>query len=499
MKKRRKYISILCILALVVTTVCSTSAMAFGASKKDGPKYWLKVNAQANVVTVYKKLDGKWKPYRAMLCSTGTGKGDSYEATPVGTYSVQSRWDWGAMVGGVYARYVVQFYGDFLFHSVPYETYGDQSSMPTKEFNKLGKDASHGCVRLSLMDAKWIYDNIPRGSKVTVYNSKNPGPLGKPKGIKLTTTKKYTWDPTDPDKDNPKYKLPKPVITVASSKKLEVQKGTSYKLKKGVTAQDPNTFQDLTGSLTVYKVKKYNKTKKKYVEAKFSTKKEATYKVTYKVKYKYGGPAYKTIKIKVVDKLKAPTLSGASSRTVTWGSVNAVKGVTAKQYGGSRTSAIKVSITAPGESKAKTYTYASAKKYQFDRVGAYKVKYVVKNKYKPYRSTSKTVTITSAYRGVNADPILTVPSDLQAVTTTVGETRNFIDGVKATHNQKDVTSKIKYAIRKPNETTFKEISPAALAELSLEQVGQYEILYSVTNTSFPYQTVYTVAQIDVTM
>jgi len=123
MTKRRKLISILCIVALTVTTVMSTATLSFGATSKS--KYWIKVNAQANVATVYKKIDKKWKPYRAMLCSCGTGKKGSGEDTPTGTYYVQSRWKWLQMVGGVYGRYVVQFYGDFLFHSVPYEYYGD--------------------------------------------------------------------------------------------------------------------------------------------------------------------------------------------------------------------------------------------------------------------------------------------------------------------------------------------------------------------------------------
>ena len=288
-----------------------TSANVFGATSSKSTKYWVKVNAQANVVTVYKKVDKKWKPYRAMLCSTGTGKGNSYEATPVGNFRVTSRWDWGPMVGGVYARYVVQFYGDFLFHSVPYDEYKNPKSIPAKEYNKLGKDASHGCVRLSLMDAKWVYDNIPRGTKVTVYNSKNPGPLGKPKGIKLPKSPKLTWDPTDTNKDNSKYKLPKPVINIASTKKTLVKPGSSYKLKAGVTAVDPNTFQNLTGLVTVSKVRWYDEEKGKYVERKFSTNCRGLYKVTYKVKYKYGGTSYKTLKIQVADPLPAPVVSAS--------------------------------------------------------------------------------------------------------------------------------------------------------------------------------------------
>jgi len=116
-------------------------------------------------------------------------------------------------------------------------------------------------------------------------------------------------DPTDPSKKNKKYQLPKPVITVADSKKTLVKYGSTYKLKAGITAQDPNTFQNLTGLITVHKVRWYDSAVKKYVEKKFSTKRCGTYKVTYKVKYKYGGTTYKTLKIRVAKPLAAPKVS----------------------------------------------------------------------------------------------------------------------------------------------------------------------------------------------
>ena len=34
---------------------------------------------------------------------------------------------------------------------------------------RLGINASHGCVRLAIENAKWIYDTIPRGTKVVTY------------------------------------------------------------------------------------------------------------------------------------------------------------------------------------------------------------------------------------------------------------------------------------------------------------------------------------------
>jgi lipoprotein-anchoring transpeptidase ErfK/SrfK len=36
------------------------------------------------------------------------------------------------------------------------------------EAQKLGSKASHGCIRLALPDAKWIYQNIRVGSRVVI-------------------------------------------------------------------------------------------------------------------------------------------------------------------------------------------------------------------------------------------------------------------------------------------------------------------------------------------
>ena len=38
-----------------------------------------------------------------------------------------------------------------------------------KRPKKLGQPASHGCVRLSIEDAKWIYDNVPEKTKVVIH------------------------------------------------------------------------------------------------------------------------------------------------------------------------------------------------------------------------------------------------------------------------------------------------------------------------------------------
>lgn len=167
------------------------------------PKYYIKVNNQANVVTIYTKdTNGNYTvPYKAMVCSIGT-------ATPTGgIYTIPGkkwdRWTWGQMEGGVWAQYYVRIKGSILFHSVPYLS-KDKSTLEYWEYDKLGTKASAGCIRLTVRDAKWIYDNCTAGTQVEFYYDSNPGPLGKPTAQKISSEESVRgWDPTDPSSENP--------------------------------------------------------------------------------------------------------------------------------------------------------------------------------------------------------------------------------------------------------------------------------------------------------
>ncbi len=65
------------------------------------------------------------------------------------------------------ANYWTSIYQNrILFHTVPFDAQGHYD---IKEASDLGKRAgSHGCVQLSIPDAKWIYDKIPEGTPVTI-------------------------------------------------------------------------------------------------------------------------------------------------------------------------------------------------------------------------------------------------------------------------------------------------------------------------------------------
>ena len=104
---------------------------------------------------------GNWKLQRMMDCAPGK----SSTPTVKGRFTVKSK-GYYFDSGAARCFYFTQFYGNYLFHSVLYY----QTSRPTSIMDgRVGMGLSHGCVRLRLENAKWIYDNIPRGTKVYIW------------------------------------------------------------------------------------------------------------------------------------------------------------------------------------------------------------------------------------------------------------------------------------------------------------------------------------------
>ena len=162
--------------------------------------YYIKINRKQNCITVYTLDDeGEYSvPYKAMICSTGL-----YNATPRGVYQISTKYLWRDLYGGVYGQYATRIHGGILFHSVPYSR-KSKNALCTDKYNKLGQQASMGCVRLTVEDAKWISEQCPEGTTVEIYDADDPGPLGKPEAIKIDADSPIKgWDPTDPDVKNP--------------------------------------------------------------------------------------------------------------------------------------------------------------------------------------------------------------------------------------------------------------------------------------------------------
>ena len=206
---------------------------------KNKMPYYIKVNYGAQVVTIYQKdSEGNYtKPVKAMVCSTGV-------ATPKsGVYSIPARWEWLRLEGYVWGHYSTQITGNILFHSVPYLTKGDPASLEYWEYDKLGTYASAGCVRLTVKDAKWIFNNCAKGTKVEFYSDSNPGPLGKPTAKKISSYPDYlrNWDPTDTNSNNP-WLTYKPEDN--TKPKNEIENNISNETKNEIVNDVTNTISN---------------------------------------------------------------------------------------------------------------------------------------------------------------------------------------------------------------------------------------------------------------
>lgn len=122
--------------------------------------YFIYVNLNNQKTYVYEGSSNNWTLEKEFDCSTGIES----ESTPKGVYTVTGRGDWFYSEqyeqGG---KYWVQFWGDYLFHSLPF----DETQSTIVDYT-LGVPASHGCIRLTVEDSKWLFDNMPDDTKVII-------------------------------------------------------------------------------------------------------------------------------------------------------------------------------------------------------------------------------------------------------------------------------------------------------------------------------------------
>ena len=154
-------------------------------------------------VVAYRAEDGRWVEERIMICSTG-------KKTPTGTYAVHTKYRYHSLYGAK-GQYCSRIINHILFHSVPIQETARKvedglRQMKLEEYEKLGTPASDGCVRLTCVDAKWIYDNCDKTTVVLMTEGNGPIPTRPPElreGEPYTSSPGLGWDPTDPDEGNP--------------------------------------------------------------------------------------------------------------------------------------------------------------------------------------------------------------------------------------------------------------------------------------------------------
>lgn len=109
--------------------------------------------------------EGNKKLYE-MYASTG-----KHDTTPRGTYYIQNeRGDFfytAPLKMGAYYWVSFLHHGEYLFHTTPTDVNGKYDEKIAKTLGR--EPSSHGCVHLSIADCKWIYDNVPTGTKVVIH------------------------------------------------------------------------------------------------------------------------------------------------------------------------------------------------------------------------------------------------------------------------------------------------------------------------------------------
>lgn len=339
--------------------------------KADSYPYLISINKQMNTITIYgKNEEGEYKvPVKAFICSTGW-------ATPLGDFTIQIQYRWKELMNDCWGQYSSRVTWDgIIIHSVWYYggPYADRQN--SYKFNALGTTNSNGCINLAVQDCKWIYDNCPVGSPIHIYNSSNPGPLGKPEMLKVPYSIGY--DPTDRWSPNNPYNGKKPVINGVKNHKVGY--GEKYTVMDGVTALN-TTGYDATKLVTADI--RFNGRKVKKVD----TKKPGIYNVKYKITDQIGRKAEKSAVITVVDNVK-PEIKNVKDRTVPYGTrINretAIKYVKARWHKEDLTKDIKIivemkkdgyykviyTVEAPNGKKSKAVChYTIRKKLRFEGI-----------------------------------------------------------------------------------------------------------------------------------
>ena len=120
----------------------------------------------------------------------------NYTKTIAGAHKITSKYRWHRLFGeSNYGQYSSRYSSKLLFHSALYATKSNISLKPYSYNSIVNKVQSGGCIRLRVEDAKWIYDNIPSGTTVIVYDSYEECPFKRPELEEISLSQYF--DPSD--------------------------------------------------------------------------------------------------------------------------------------------------------------------------------------------------------------------------------------------------------------------------------------------------------------
>lgn len=155
---------------LIPTGEADEATLSLLFSDAAAPKpypYRIEVSIDRQVVEVYELQEsGEYSLAQCFTCSTGlndtTPRGIFLDGHPVNRWHHFEKFN-------CWAQYSYIITGDIMFHSVIYSS-DNENSLRSGSLYALGNPASHGCVRLKVEDAKWLYEHCKRGKSVIVIS-----------------------------------------------------------------------------------------------------------------------------------------------------------------------------------------------------------------------------------------------------------------------------------------------------------------------------------------
>ena len=178
---RRGLSLLVCVLTVFALLLQPDTAHALDELKNTDPdKYYILLDLKNQIVTVYERDDaGAYtRIVRRFLCTTGRTEVDPEDPEDEATPTPKGIWKMGgrerfckfANFGNEYARYWTQIVGDVYFHSIMFSR-RDVNKLKSGAYSRLGQNVSHGCVRLYVEDAKWLYYYACPGTTIEVSTS----------------------------------------------------------------------------------------------------------------------------------------------------------------------------------------------------------------------------------------------------------------------------------------------------------------------------------------
>ncbi len=181
-----KKISLLLAIVLFCSYFSTLTVSAYDELKNTDPeKYYILLDLNNQICTVFEKDDaGSYtKVARRFIVTTGRTKLDPEDPedkgtpTPSGIWKIGGRERFGefAEFRGTFARYWVQIVGSIFFHSIMFDR-ENPNTLQSSAYRSLGNNISHGCVRLYVEDAKWLYYNAAPGTTINVSDREKSNP-----------------------------------------------------------------------------------------------------------------------------------------------------------------------------------------------------------------------------------------------------------------------------------------------------------------------------------